>query len=206
VAIGQFLLAVTYDGLRGLVLDELRLTTLPEREEVVPLVVDVARRWATEDTSAFVRLPEAPVEALRPRLREACVQHGVPLPPEGLAPSGTDQRRRELFELVQGCKSQLMNERLNSALSPPPDAPAELCAREVAAYERWRRVRERANRAHPDEGDTILRESIVLRRELIVLWDELTALGGPAAEYARLRSGRSFRVLAAQVREEAVRA
>jgi hypothetical protein len=103
-----------------------------------------------------------------------------------------EQLRRELLELIEEGKARILREQLGSVLPVPETVPVELREREERAHGNWLSAREKCNEtANPPELKRLINDCSARYRDLLAIWSEMETFGGIAAEYSRLRSGRS---------------
>jgi tetratricopeptide (TPR) repeat protein len=216
--ISRYWLITSSELLRGLVSDENRLRALPERDSHIPHAVERIWRWVREGCDASQSYREERSEGkfsqLRAEVQTMCRSFGMVLDERTDQPSSRVQSARphgsrcrlsdvsrqaledkaklyrQLFEVIENTRAQVLHEQLGGFLSPPDHLPAELRRREEEARRAWSEAR----RECEQEADSSkLSARIELCWNLYVVlrqvWAEMALCGAAAAKYANLRSG-----------------
>jgi tetratricopeptide (TPR) repeat protein len=126
-AIAEYSLTTLSDLLRGLVVDDNRLHTLPEREEFVPFAIEVMWRWIRDPVIVAADAPYAgpawdELRRIRDGVRGACRKYGIVLDDRRPADSLPGSDRRTLYK-----KGRLLQRMVNTlrGIADPPDRPPQ---------------------------------------------------------------------------------
>jgi CHAT domain-containing protein/tetratricopeptide (TPR) repeat protein len=194
--------------LSQLMANESRLNLLPEQDLLDNFLVGIIWMWIVREQAGtahddVAHLQENRVDfAIRDELRAMCVRYGIEFDPlmYPLTPGPTSGSRqaadalcRELFEFVEDSKARIMRKEFGGIHPPLNAIPADLVAQEAEARSRWAQCAAMCQGGQLDAQslDSAFRAYRESFHVLQTVWARLESWGGPAAEFARLKSGAS---------------